>query len=352
MRMSMVITEEMIGYRYSGLKLSRGSDGFNAITSWLVKSFLPENSFGVIYGASATFKSFVALEIACCIATNTAWCGNKISKGAVIYVAAEGQSGVAKRIKAWELANNKIARDVFVLGNSLHISELDVQKNIIKVIKDIEQREGTKVKLLVLDTLARCFVGDENSCTDMNAYVAGCDKVKTIANIAILNIHHTGKNSENGARGSSALRAACDFEYHIKRKAQTKVLTLINTKQKDGEEAPNIDIELESVDLGIVCDEFLPVSSLARIKQPIIKSQDNDNEHTPLLKALTDKFNGEATRAALRSTLYQHNNGKLCDADRQRYSRVLKSLQSTGKITIAQINPSRGSDLDKIHLTN
>ena len=82
----------------------------------------------------------------------------------------------------------------------------------------------------------RCFGGaDENKTADMNMFVAGCDRVRVETGAAILVVHHTGKSAENGARGSSALRAACDFEYSIDRPEKGMLYVLKCTKVKDSE---------------------------------------------------------------------------------------------------------------------
>ncbi len=77
---------------------------------------------------------------------------------------------------------------------------------------------GQPVRLIVVDTLARCFGGnDENDASDMRAFIEDCDVIKHKTVATLLVVHHSGKDDTKGARGSSAFRAALDDELNIRR---------------------------------------------------------------------------------------------------------------------------------------
>ncbi|MGY5450522.1 helicase RepA family protein [Agarivorans sp. MS3-6] len=331
--------------KFGSLMFSRGSAGYDQQSQWLIKDYIPSLSFGVVYGASGTLKSFQAIDLACCIATNKPWCDRDVDHGAVVYVAAEGQIGISKRIKAWELTNGLDANNLFVLGTSLLLSESETQEEMINAIQQIEERENVKVKLLILDTLARCFSGDENSSRDMSAFISGCDKVKAATSTSIMCVHHTGKDASKGARGSSVLRAACDYEYHVKRNGQAKRLSFSNTKQKDGTEMPCMDFEMEMVDLGIVCEVRKPVTSLARVKEAIAKTTHSGPRKDPILEVLNEAFKGKATREQLRSKLYPA--ATMTDAQRKSFSRSIKTLTENNLIFLEQLS-SKATNNDVI----
>lgn len=93
------------------------------------------------------------------------------------------------------------------------------------------------VRLVVIDTLARCFGGnDENDARDMGAFIEGCDVIKQKTGATVLVVHHSGKDEAKGARGSSSFRAALDAEFNVKREGQGQALILSCTKMKDAEE--------------------------------------------------------------------------------------------------------------------
>ena len=64
-------------------------------------------SFGICSGPPAGFKTFWAAELAYTISTGLPFLGHTTYEGLVVYIAAEGQAGIKKRIKALEIANAK-----------------------------------------------------------------------------------------------------------------------------------------------------------------------------------------------------------------------------------------------------
>lgn len=65
---------------------------------WLIRGKLPEAGLGMIYGASGSYKSFFALDMALTLSQHKS----------VVYVVAEGETGMKKRVLAWR-RHNKIA---------------------------------------------------------------------------------------------------------------------------------------------------------------------------------------------------------------------------------------------------
>jgi len=220
--------------------LISGYEGFDSQSSYLIKGLLPTNSTCSIYGPSGSFKSFVAVSMACHVATGTAWDGRQVEQGAVLYIVGEGGVGVPRRIRAWadqyaggrDIPNfYRIPIPVF-MADELQVAELEHAANRVKAAT------GLPVRLIVVDTVARCFgAGDENRAADMGAFIKGCDLIKNKTGATVLMVHHTGKNEDNGARGSSALRAALDAEFFVKREgADSQTVTIACTKMKDDEE--------------------------------------------------------------------------------------------------------------------
>ncbi|WMN95556.1 helicase RepA family protein [Vibrio parahaemolyticus] len=202
-------------FTFGKLPFTSGSYGYDEPDSWLIDDFIPTDSFGVIYGPSSTRKSFIAIDISCAIATNSQWHSHDTLAGAVMYVAAEGQKGISRRLKAWEFATGKNAEHVYKLGKSAFVSKQSVRDDILEAVHDLESSRGVKVELIVLDTLARNFEGDENNPDAMGKFIRGCDLLKGATNASILVVHHSGKDVSKGSRGSSALHCACDYEFNV-----------------------------------------------------------------------------------------------------------------------------------------
>lgn len=231
--------------------------------SWLISDFMTENGLSVLYGASGSFKSFVALDMALCIATGQEWRGRKTLKAPVIYVIGEGVGGWPARVFTWmqERSEGAVA-EFYTVPQAVPITEADDLSALVETITGVCERPG----LIVLDTLARNFgSGDENSTQDMSRFITSIDKLRDATGAHVCLVHHTGKDSEKGARGSSVLRAALDTELHCNRISNDqKFVRLITTKQKDADQAEEMLLEMVSCEAahptsGEVLTSLIPV---------------------------------------------------------------------------------------------
>ncbi|MBY6153372.1 helicase RepA family protein [Vannielia litorea] len=226
---------------------------FDTKPNQLVKNWLSHGSFSVLYGESGAGKTHVALDIALHVAANATWMSNKVDsrEGCVVYISAEGGRGVQDRVLALRKAKREIghgAHRLFILPSSVRISsESDGLLEAIGSACDVDP------VLIVVDTLARCFDGDENSTMDMNRFVAAADALRERTGAHVMLVHHSGKDGSKGARGSSALRAAIDTEIHVtnsKKGIQASV-----TKQRDFASEGQVSFELQPVFIGKHLDD-------------------------------------------------------------------------------------------------
>jgi len=242
---------------------------------------LPTDSFACIYGPSGSFKSFLALSLCCHVAAGLQWDGRSVEKGSVLYVAGEGGIGVSRRVRAWEQKYGRASLNTFARVDSPVFPADPLQvKELVKACKEIEERTGEPMKLIVVDTLARCYGGnDENSAKDMGAFIKGCDQIRKQTGATLLVVHHTGKNAENGARGSSALRAALDVEILVTRETNFSVMVEC-TKMKDAEQPSGLAFDLDTVHV-TTDEENQIVTSLALIDQSR-EPKEKVNQQRPL----------------------------------------------------------------------
>jgi hypothetical protein len=242
--------------------LSRADILASPESAWLVAGLVPLDSLAVLFGPSDSFKSFLAVGVACCVASGTDFLGHEVKRqGAVVYVYAEGGRGVSKRLRAWEKHNNHEAGLFFGIAEPVDMLGDDPDK----LIADIRAKT-LQPALIVLDTMARCFGGgDENSTRDMSRFVSGCDALRrAFPDCTILVVHHTGYN-EARARGASAWRAAVDTELKLERHDKTLLASLSITKQKDFPE-PAGAIDLELLDVPGTNSAVFRLADPARIK--------------------------------------------------------------------------------------
>jgi hypothetical protein len=210
---------------------------------WQIDKIFPLGSLVGIYGASGSGKSFLALSLALAIATGQPWLDRVVRKGPVVYVAAEGGRAIRQRIAAWMRYHDvDAAPDAYFKIEPLQVCESD---DVDRLLASIGDRQ-IKPMLIVIDTLARCFVGeDENSAEAMGRFVAGIGTLIRKTGATVIVVHHSGRNGEY-ERGSTALRAAADVMMLVAKVDNAVVVT--NNKQKDGEDFPEMFCELIKVD--------------------------------------------------------------------------------------------------------
>jgi len=249
-RIARLFPEGAVTAKKTKLPLSRGSDGFNVRQSYIIKHFLPAQSFCGIYGPSGSYKSFLAVSWACHIASGQAWADKKVTHSSVLYVVGEGGVGVPRRIRAWEQATGRTADNLWLVNRPVFPVRPSEVDEVLLAVKEVEEKSGIPVGLVVIDTLARCFGGnDENDARDMGAFIEGCDTIKQKTGATVLVVHHSGKDEAKGARGSSSLRAALDVEFNVKREGEGKALILSCTKMKDAEEPERKAYDLRTAEL-------------------------------------------------------------------------------------------------------
>ncbi|NCP62015.1 MAG: AAA family ATPase [Alphaproteobacteria bacterium] len=212
---------------------------------YLIKGLLEQGGMSVVFGASNSGKTFVALDISCHIALGWEWCGRKLRKGAVVYVAAEGGLGIAERLTAFRKLHDldKYA-DVYVVPSNVCLcKEESTHEELLEAIQGIPN-----VKLIVVDTLARAMgAGDENGSSDMGSFIQNCDIMRQKTNAHVMVIHHSGKSEGRGARGHSSLKAAIDTEIQV---SQDKGLIKAEiTKQRDGRTGYNLNFALREYEV-------------------------------------------------------------------------------------------------------
>lgn len=215
--------------------------------TWLVEGVIPEGGFVTLYAPPEHYKSFLALDLALSVASGRPWQGKAIKEGGgfVIYIAAEGVSGLGKRALAWfgHHGVDPEEPDIAWLTESLAITvESDA---LMDLLTRIEQEVRRPPIMVVVDTLARCFDGEESETGDMSRFVAGIDVLRKKFKCAVLIIHHTRLDGTR-ERGNTALRAASDAMLAIERDGQT--MTVSCGKMKDAEHFEDIGMQLRPVE--------------------------------------------------------------------------------------------------------
>jgi AAA domain-containing protein len=230
---------------------------------YLLKGLISPAEISIWVGPPKCGKSFLMLYVAYQLSLGTCVFGRRVKPTIVLYVAAEGEGGIAKRIKALRIRYGDspnfhfIAQPADLLHKHGHLDEMKTAAHAIGA------------QLIVLDTLSRLMAGgDENAPGDMGQFICNVTELRhdTSAHIAI--IHH-GTKSSNGAtpRGHSSLTGADDALVEVlKLEDGSRSVTVVHAK--DDADGMRWGFDLESVELG--------------------KDQDNDPITTLIVNEKTD----------------------------------------------------------------
>lgn len=214
---------------------------------WFIEGFLPKADMGMLFGASGSGKSFLALDMCLAIARGVEWNGRWVKQGRVLYVAAEGSKGFKKRGRAYCQHHGVNAKDFPMQIIRRVIPNLTDATSVAKLVEDVTALGP--FDLIVLDTFAQVTAGaNENSGEDMGDALANCRLIRAPHDSMILLVHHVGKDSSRGARGWSGLKAAADVEMEVVANENARHVEV--TKMKDGETGFIQGFSLSTVVLG------------------------------------------------------------------------------------------------------
>jgi hypothetical protein len=229
-------------------------------TNWLIEGCLTESSLAFMFGNPANGKSFIALDMAFCIANGIDWHGHPVKQGTSIYVAGEGYAGLQKRIQGLCIKYDIHAPSNFYISNqAIDLNCPDSMNELVDTLPG-----DSNIELIIIDTLNRNCSADENSAREMSKVVRNCDILKNYTGASILVIHHSGHSAEGRGRGSSSIKGAIDIEFMVSKKDNE--ITLKNSKMKDFVEFEPLSFELESVVVGETDDGELISSAILNSK--------------------------------------------------------------------------------------
>lgn len=177
----------------------------------LVHELLDKDALTFFVGAEGSGKSFWAIALACAIAAPTGmntWEGHRIYEhGPVLYIAAEGASGMGNRIKVWCEANNIdpeiLSGNMNFIEDSIPLEDPDYRDLLMREV------EAMQPLLIVIDTKSAMTASvDENSANEQSMIINFMKRLKRVCGSCILIIHHKGKSGDQ--RGSNVWPTNCD----------------------------------------------------------------------------------------------------------------------------------------------
>lgn len=298
--------------------------------SWLVKGLIPQDSMGMVFGPSGSFKSFVALALALHVAHGVPWCGRRTRQGYVLYAAAEGGAGIHRRVIALNQQHGWAATDAFrVCITPLILSEQPYVEAISKAIEALPQRPV----LLIIDTLSQSSNVDENDATQVAGLLRRINaEIRVRFGCTVVWVHHTGHNVTERPRGSSVLTANMDFTLACARPdVQARACSIETMKQKDADRLPPLAFDLLPHDVG-VDEDGEALTSLAAVYNDAVAAfvdqvRDRLGKYEVALFEALDRPQSDATLRALLAGLCSSQ-----EAARKAFTRAVAMLQQQGLV--------------------
>lgn len=227
--------------------------------TWAVKHLVPERGLGFIFGASGTFKSFIALDYALHRCYGMRWLGRKTKQATAIYLAAEGGAGLIRRIKAWHMDRGMNWQDcqmrVVVVPLSLRTDAHQLRAAV--------EATGVACGDLIVDTMSQTFSGNENSNDEVAEFLRVLGTaLRDGLGCTVTVVHHTGHIATERPRGASAIIANIDFAFGVFRDEKEMLATVEFVKIKDEDRPQPVSFDLRRVEVGHDEDGD-PITSLA-----------------------------------------------------------------------------------------
>ena len=238
--------------------------GDDIATKWLIQNVLEEGVVAEIWGESGSLKTFIAIDMAAAVASKQAYHNEQVLRqGPVLVIPGEGRQGLKKRVRVL-CQKRGLGRDIKIRIASRPV--MLSQANQAQWLRDQITGFDIPPALIVIDTLARNFGGNENSTEDMNAFIDSATMLAQTFGATVLIIHHCGLDTTH-SRGNSALHCGIDNEYHAAVDPKTKLVKLTNIKMKDTEPRGPIYFQRQVVKLldennEVVMSDGKPVDSL------------------------------------------------------------------------------------------
>ena len=171
-----------------------------------IQDILPKEGVMLVYGAPKVGKSWLTMELGFCISVGEDWLGFHTEQAKVLIA----QFEISPIAYAWRLkhmAQHFQLQPRMFYEVSPGLLYLDDGQNLNGFAEAIRELHPN---VIILDCLAVCFGGDENSSKDMAGWIENVNQLKVEHQASLVIVHHTNKNilstsAVDKARGHSRL---------------------------------------------------------------------------------------------------------------------------------------------------
>lgn len=322
-------SDDLVNYiKNNPIKKPRGSlyvQTVNEIMSnitepdWVIDRIAESGTVLSVFGEPKSGKSFITIAMSCAVATGTDFYDYKTKKSAVIYLAGEGFTGIARRCKSYETFFDVKLSDapLLITNRGSRIGDDDEFAMLQDLCRDVKEEHG-QIGMIVIDTLARNYGLNENSTEDMNLFIQRVDELKEEFGATMVIVHHTGHVSSGRARGSSVLPAALDYEFQVKRdKSSDPKAMLVQLEQKlvkDGTPIDSMNLKFKEIEMigfeNVTSGVLAPTEELFKVMTKKDSKMYETLEIIESLQEKADKDNPDSVHLTHTEICAAHDIGK------------------------------------------
>lgn len=179
---------------------------------WLVSEMIPAGVPTLLYGDGGSGKSLLAAQLAVAVSSTGRWLGRDVKRGGVLFVSAEDdQDELDRRLIAITAAEGVGMRDLrglnlLVLDDDPLLAHMDAARGLkpSPLYHAIERHvAATRPALVIVDTLAAVFPGDEMRRELAQAFIHMFKRLCSAYGCAVLLLAHPSLSAMASGRGAS-----------------------------------------------------------------------------------------------------------------------------------------------------
>ena len=194
---------------------------------WLVRGILPDRSFGMVGGEPKSDKTWIVIELALAVATNTPVFGEfdtGPARPVALFLAEDAERAARNRLRALAAARGMEPADALRNVSVSCRAPLDVRDDaqLARLVASCRVLPAPPA-LVVVDPLREVHGANEDSSDEMIDVLGRFKAVRDILGCAVIAVHHTAKISADVSRrrygqklrGSGAIHGAIDAGLYV-----------------------------------------------------------------------------------------------------------------------------------------
>lgn len=203
-----------------------GEEQTTEAVAWLVEGLIPAHGVGLMLGRSGAGKSFLAMRLACCIASGVPFLGREVQlMGGTAMLLGEAADTFTERL-GWALEGLRLSD-----GHNMRPDDTPILRASCGLPKDVAalqamgahlrremEARNAAPRLVVVDTLTSAFsFANENDASEASRIMKGLAALGEAMGCFVLALAHPGKARGREMRGSNAFPGQADVMLFVDR---------------------------------------------------------------------------------------------------------------------------------------